>query len=63
VARGACDLENLVNEAIARVGLQRHIEKKFYPYAYDIVIRDLVIFKRTVLCINSWNKPENGSLA
>jgi hypothetical protein len=28
VARRVCDLENLVNEeAIARVGLQRHVEK------------------------------------
>jgi hypothetical protein len=28
VARRVCDLENLVNhEAIARVGLQRHIKK------------------------------------
>jgi hypothetical protein len=34
VARRVCDLENLVNEeAIARVGLQRHVKK---VYSMDI---------------------------
>jgi hypothetical protein len=32
MARRVCDLENLVNEeAIARVGLQRHIKKSNNP--------------------------------
>jgi hypothetical protein len=33
VARRVCDLENLVNEeAIARVWLQRHMEKELFPF-------------------------------
>jgi hypothetical protein len=35
VARRVCDLENLVNEeAIARVGLQRHLKNYYYYYYY-----------------------------
>jgi hypothetical protein len=35
----------------------------FYPYAFDIVTEDLVIFQHTTVYVNSWNKPEDASLA
>jgi hypothetical protein len=38
VARRVCDLENLVNEeAIARVGLQRHMKKNYYKCTQVII--------------------------
>jgi predicted DNA-binding protein (UPF0251 family) len=39
VARRVCDLENLVDEeAIARVGLQRHMKKKKLPRAFKLLV-------------------------
>jgi hypothetical protein len=49
VARRVCNLENLVNEdAIARVGLQRHVKKKIHVCNSSPVICTLFITEVTV---------------
>jgi hypothetical protein len=53
VARRVCDLENLVNEeAIARVGLQRHVKKK----------KQIDVFSgKSLRDVNGYDKMKNNS--